>query len=206
VYSRVKICGITRPEDAEVAAAAGADAIGMVFYPPSARFLADPGLAAEIAAAAGPLVTKVALFVDARAEEVNAILSAVPVDLLQFHGAENCAECEQYRRPYIKAMRMREGLDPLAEMARYPSAQGFLLDSYMPGRPGGTGARFDWSRVPQAAAKPLILAGGLTVDNVASAVASTRPYGVDVSGGVEQAPGIKSQALIFAFVAKARSG
>ena len=202
---RVKICGITRPEDAEAALYAGADAIGMVFYQKSSRYVSDLGLAREIALSAGPFVTVVALVVDAQAEFIDTLLAAVPVDSLQFHGNETAAFCDQFKRPYIKALRMQEGLDATLEICRYPGATGFLLDAYKAGVPGGTGESFDWSRFPKGGHRSLILAGGLSPQNVAEAIRMTRPYAVDVSGGVEASPGIKDPNKIAAFIQKVRS-
>ena len=200
---RVKICGITRVEDALAAVAAGADAIGLVFYARSPRAV-DVEQARTILAALPPFVTSVGLFVNAERSELERILAQVPLDLLQFHGDESVAQCEGYARPYIKALRVKAGDDIAAEMARYPSAQGILLDTYVEGVPGGTGEAFDWSLVPRQASRPLILAGGLRPDNVAAAVAQVRPYAVDVSGGVEAGKGIKDAQKIGAFIRAAR--
>ena len=200
---RVKICGITRVEDALAAVAAGADAIGLVFYARSPRAV-DVEQARTILAALPPFVTSVGLFVNAERSELERILAQVPLDLLQFHGDESVAQCEGYGRPYIKALRVKAGDDIAAEMARYPSAQGILLDTYVEGVPGGTGEAFDWSLVPRQASRPLILAGGLRPDNVAAAVAQVRPYAVDVSGGVEAGKGIKDAQKIGAFIRAAR--
>lgn len=197
--TRVKICGITRPADGIEAARLGADAIGLVFYAPSPRAV-SVAQARAVCAALPPFVSVVGLFVDAPAAEVLAVLQAVPLDVLQFHGDEAPAYCAAFGRPYLKALRMRDGLDVAAEAQRYASAQGLLLDTYVPGEAGGTGQAFDWRRVPQDLNKPIILAGGLTPDNVAEAIRISRPYGVDVSGGVEQVKGIKSAAKMAAFM------
>jgi phosphoribosylanthranilate isomerase len=197
--TRVKICGITRPEDGIEAARLGADAIGLVFYAPSPRAV-GVAQAQAVCAALPPFVSVVGLFVDAPAAEVLEVLQAVPLDVLQFHGEEAPAYCAAFGRPYLKALRMRDGLDVAAEARRYADAQGLLLDTYVPGAAGGTGQSFDWQRVPQNLEKPIILAGGLTPDNVAEAITIARPYGVDVSGGVEQAKGIKSVAKMAAFM------
>ncbi len=202
--TRVKICGITREQDADFAAAAGADAIGLVFYPPSSRFVSDLVMARDIALAAGPLVTVVGLFVDAEPQEVDKVLATVPLNLMQFHGGEQNTECERFGRPFIKALRMKDKLDVDAVMASYPSASGFLLDTYVSGSPGGTGQVFDWERVPSLPVKPIILAGGLDENNVHKAVQVASPYGVDVSGGVEAQPGIKSHEKINAFIKRAK--
>lgn len=200
---RVKICGITRVEDALAAAAAGADAIGLVFYAKSPRAV-DIEQARAILAALPPFVTTVGLFVDAERNELERILASVPLDLLQFHGDESVQQCEAFGRPYIKALRVKAGDDIAAQVARYPSAQGILLDAYVEGVPGGTGEAFDWSLIPQALSKPLILAGGLRPDSVAEAVSRVRPYAVDVSGGVEASKGVKDVGKIGAFIRAAR--
>lgn len=200
---RVKICGITRVEDALAAAKAGADAIGLVFYAKSPRAV-DIEQAREILAVLPPFVTSVGLFVDAERSELERILASVPLDLLQFHGDESVQQCEAFGRPYIKALRVKAGDDIAAQVARYPSAQGILLDAYVEGVPGGTGEAFDWSLIPQALSKPLILAGGLRPDNVAEAVSRVRPYAVDVSGGVEASKGVKDVEKVGAFIRAAR--
>jgi len=197
--TRVKICGITRPEDGRSAAQAGADAIGLVFYDRSPRFV-DVGRAQAICAQLPPFVSVVALFVNATRERVSEVLEAVPVDLLQFHGAESAQECEGFGRPYIKAVAMQAGVDPRPLMQTHPRASGFLLDAYQPDTHGGGGVVFDWRSVPERMDRPAVLAGGLTPDNVAQAVALTRPYAVDVSSGVEVAKGIKSADKIEAFM------
>ncbi|MFK0087668.1 phosphoribosylanthranilate isomerase [Pseudomonas sp. NPDC090755] len=196
---RSKICGITRIEDALAAAEAGADAIGLVFYAKSPRAV-DVRQAREIVRALPPFVTTVGLFVNASRCELNEILEVVPLDLLQFHGDETPADCEGYHRPWIKALRVRPGDDLEAACTLYSGARGILLDTYVAGVPGGTGEAFDWSLVPEKLSKPIILAGGLSADNVAAAIAQVRPYAVDVSGGVEQAKGIKDAARIEAFI------
>ena len=198
-----KICGITRIEDALAAVAAGADAIGLVFYAKSPRAV-NVQQARAIIAALPPFVTSVGLFVNASRCELGEILDAVPLDLLQFHGDESAADCEGYHRPYIKALRVKAGDDIAAACLAYPRASGILLDTYVEGVPGGTGEAFDWSLVPQGLNKPIILAGGLTQDNVAAAIARVRPYAVDVSGGVEQGKGIKDPAKIQAFMQAVR--
>ncbi|CAI8950763.1 MULTISPECIES: phosphoribosylanthranilate isomerase [Pseudomonas] len=196
---RSKICGITRIEDALAAVEAGADAIGFVFYAKSPRAVSAQQ-ARAIIRALPPFVTTVGLFVNASRCELGEILDAVPLDLLQFHGDESAQECEGWHRPYIKALRVKAGDDIAAAVDAYPSASGVLLDTYVEGVPGGTGEAFDWSLIPQQLSKPLILAGGLTPDNVADAVARVKPYAVDVSGGVEASKGIKDHAKIRAFI------
>lgn len=197
--ARIKICGITRIEDALAAAAAGADAIGLVFYAPSPRAVL-PAQAATILAALPPFITTVGLFVDADAAYVREVLRQVPLDLLQFHGDEDAAYCEQFERPYLKAVRVRADQDLATVAAAWPSASGILLDSYKPGVPGGTGEVFDWALVPAERRWNLVLAGGLSADNVAQAITEVQPWAVDVSGGVEAAKGIKDIEKINAFV------
>lgn len=184
---------------------AGADAIGLVFYEPSPRYVSI-AQAGSIALAVGPFVTVVGLFVDATPGMVNKALAQVPLHVLQFHGDESPAYCEAFQRPYMKAIRMRPELDVEAAIASYPSASAILLDAYRPGVPGGTGESFDWQRVPQHSTKPIVLAGGLTPSNVAQAIAQTRVYGVDVSGGVEIAPGKKDANKVNDFIINASNG
>lgn len=197
--TRVKICGITRPEDGAWAGACGADAIGLVFYPPSPRAV-DAVQARRIVAALPPFVSVVALFVDPEPQWVRQVLAALPVDLLQFHGDESPEACEAYGRPYLKAVAMREGVNLPAVAHRYRSARGLLLDSFHEGLRGGTGVTFDWSRVPRELGLPVVLAGGLDPGNVAEAVRAVRPYAVDVSGGVEVSKGVKDPARVRAFI------
>lgn len=200
---RSKICGITRVEDALTAVEAGADAIGLVFYAKSPRAVSvEQALA--IVRALPPFVTCVGLFVDMPREALRAVLQQVPLDLLQFHGDESPADCEGYARPYIKALRVRPGEDVAALMAPYAGARGILLDTFVEGVPGGTGAAFDWSLVPQDSGRPIVLAGGLDAGNVAAAIRQVRPYAVDVSGGVEASKGIKDAGKIHAFVQAVR--
>lgn len=202
--TRVKICGITRVEDGLAAARAGADAIGLVFYARSPRAV-SAAQARTIVRALPPFVTTVGLFVDAAAEDVRHVLQAVPLDLLQFHGDESPEQCRIYGRPYLKALRMREGVDVAATARTYGDAAGLLVDTYVEGVAGGTGLAFEWSRLPHDLARPVILAGGLTPDNVAAAVVQVRPWAVDVSGGVEAAPGLKDAAKIAAFIRGVKS-
>ena len=201
---RSKICGITCIDDALAAVAAGADAVGFVFYAKSPRAVTVLQ-ARAIIAALPPFVTSVGLFVNASACELNETLDAVPLDLLQFHGDETPEQCEGYHRPFIKALRVKAGDDIAQACARYSNASGILLDAYVEGVPGGTGEVFDWSLIPQRLSKPIILAGGLSANNVAQAIAQVRPYAVDVSGGVEKSKGIKDHAKIRAFMQAVRT-
>lgn len=199
--TRIKVCGLTDPANARAVEACGVDAIGLVFYEPSPRAVTlDQAVA--IAAQLGPLTHRVGLFVNAAAAEVRATLARVGLTVLQFHGDETADYCGSFGLPYFKALRMKPGLDVMAAMARYQDASGFLLDAYRPGVPGGTGEQFDWARVPQNSQRPVLLAGGLTPANVAQALAVTRVYGVDVSGGVESAPGVKNIDMVQAMVAQ----
>ncbi len=200
---RIKICGITRSEDALAAVTAGADAIGLVFYPPSPRNVSIDQ-AATIAADLPPFVTTVGLFVNAEADWISQVVREVGIDLIQFHGDECADYCSSHDRPWIRALRMKEGLNLGEQMAVFANARGVLLDAYRPGIPGGTGETFDWSRIPATLTQPIILAGGLRPDNVADAVRQVKPYAVDVSGGVESSPGIKDADKIHRFVAQAR--
>lgn len=205
--TRTKICGITRPEDGIAAAQAGADAIGLVFYPKSPRAVTIEQ-AAEICAALPPFVTTVGLFVDAEHFAIDDVLHGVPIDLLQFHGSETPAQCEAFDTPYIKAIRMSEEADVVDAASHYGSARGLLVDAYSPTETGGTGETFDWERVSPATLgdleTPIILAGGLHPGNVAEAVAVVKPYAVDVSSGVEASKGIKDAAKITAFMQAVR--
>ncbi|WP_200332853.1 phosphoribosylanthranilate isomerase [Thiocystis violacea] len=203
--TRVKICGLTRATDVEAAVTAGVDAVGFVLYPPSPRAVTLEQ-AAALCAVLPPFVTAVGLFVDAAPAAVEAALNQVPLDLLQFHGDEEPDQCSGFGRRWIKALRMRPGIDLNAERQRYAGADGLLLDTFQPGQAGGTGQRFDWARVPAELAPDIVLAGGLNASNVAQAIGSVRPYGVDVSGGVEVAKGIKDAKLIFAFMQGVRDG
>lgn len=203
--TRVKICGLTRSEDVGAAVAAGADAIGLVFYPPSPRAM-TPRRAQDIIAGLPPFVTVVGLFVDERRERIAAILESVRIDLLQFHGDESPVACAGYERPWIKAVRMRQDVDLEAVRARYRGASALLLDTYRPGVPGGTGNRFEWHRIPPAMRGDIILAGGLTPETVEQAVRQVRPYAVDVSGGVERSKGIKDADKIVAFMRGVKRG
>ena len=200
----VKICGITRPEDALAAARAGAHAIGLMFYAKSPRHV-TPARAAEIIRVLPPFVTTVGLFVDATAEEVRAALAEAPVGLLQFHGDETPEFCRQFRRPYVKAVRVKAGVDLLQYAQDYHDAKALLLDAYVEGLHGGSGAAFDWSLIPRGLPLPVILSGGLTPENVTEAVRRVRPSAVDVSSGVESAKGIKDAQKIAAFIKGVRN-
>jgi phosphoribosylanthranilate isomerase len=202
--TRVKICGITRPEDALAAAHAGADAIGLVFYAKSPRNVALDQ-AASIARALPPFVTSVALFVNPQAEEVTAVLQRVRPDVLQFHGEEAPEFCRSFGVPYLKAVRVRQETDLLQSAALYSDAQGLLLDAWSEAAHGGTGERFDWELIPADLPKLPILAGGLTPANVRVAIETVQPWAVDVSSGVETAKGIKDAALIAAFMKEVRN-
>ena len=197
--TRVKICGITRRQDAMAAVESGADAIGLVCYPGSPRFV-SPARAREIACAVPPFVTVTGLFVNASDAAVREVLAAVPLGLLQFHGQETNSECNCFGLPFIKSVPMRPGFDSVAMMESYPDAAGFLLDAWQPDTHGGGGSTFDWDAVPGYTRKPMILAGGLTPENVAAAIRAVRPYAVDVSSGVESSSGIKSAERINAFM------
>ena len=200
IRTRIKICGITRPEDALAAAEAGADAIGLVFYDKSPRAV-TVAQAQAIVNVLPPFVTRVGLFVDASQAELDAVLDQVELDVVQFHGNETLAQCESVGKEYMKAVRVRETADIIAALERYPTASALLLDAYHPTKPGGTGETFDWDKIPSNLSKPVILAGGLTSDNVGQAIATVSPYAVDVSGGVEASKGIKCRDKIAAFIA-----
>jgi phosphoribosylanthranilate isomerase len=201
--TRIKICGITRVEDALVAADAGADAIGLVFYPPSPRNVTVPQ-AREIAVSLAPFVSVVALFVNATPLLVDTVIAQVRPALLQFHGDETPQECTRYYHPYIRAARMREGLDLLNYASRFSTSQALVLDADQPGY-GGGGEVFDWSRIPANVALPLVLSGGLHAANVTPAIRRVRPWAVDVSSGVEASKGIKSAQRIAEFIAAVRA-
>jgi phosphoribosylanthranilate isomerase len=205
VAVRIKICGITRAEDGRQAAALGADAIGLVFYPKSPRNVSLEAARAVIAALP-PFVTVVALFVDPAREVVEEVLAGCAIDVLQFHGEEPADFCRSFSRPYLKAVRMRAGFDLSACADDYHDARGLLVDAYVEGVAGGTGQRFDWSLLPEDLPLPLILSGGLDSHNICDAVRQVRPAAVDVSSGVEQSKGIKDVALMAAFIKGARDG
>jgi phosphoribosylanthranilate isomerase len=201
--TRVKICGITRPGDAVAAAEAGADAIGLVFYPPSPRYLSVER-AREIRDALPPFVQAVALFVNADAAHIAQVIGRVHPALLQFHGEETPAFCGQFGVPYLKACRVAQGIDLLEYLRPFSAASGWLLDAHVE-EYGGVGASFDWSRVPPRLERPLVLSGGLSKDNVGAAVKRVKPWAVDVSSGVESAKGIKDAGRIAAFIAEVRN-
>ena len=201
--TRVKICGITRVQDAQAACEAGADAIGLIFYPPSPRYVTH-AQARALRDVLPPFVTPVALFVDPSREEVERVLGEVRPGALQFHGDETPEFCERFGLPYLKACRIREGVDLLEYLRPYKGASGWLADTFVEAY-GGVGETFDWSLVPHQRPRPLILSGGLTSDNVRDAIRRVQPWGVDVSSGVESAKGIKDAAKIAAFIAEVRN-
>jgi len=197
--TRVKICGFTSAQQAAYAAHAGADAIGLVFFPPSPRHVSI-AQAQEIVTALPAFTSVVALFVDASEEQINQILQQVPIDLLQFHGNESAQQCRLYNKPYLKAIRMQADTDVTALATEYHDASGLLLDAYHPKAQGGTGHQFDWDLIPTRCALPIILAGGLDAHNAAAAIQQVHPYALDVSSGVESSKGIKDNNKIAAFL------
>jgi phosphoribosylanthranilate isomerase len=199
----VKICGITRAEDALFAAREGAHAIGLVFYKPSPRYI-DPDAAAAVVRALPPFVTPVGLFVNASEHEVREIAARAHIQLLQFHGDESPDFCERFDLPYMKAVRVRPGVDLLQYACDFHSARALLLDAYQEGLHGGTGATFDWALIPPSLPLPVVLSGGLNPDNVRDAVRAVKPWAVDVSSGVEAGKGIKDAAKIAAFISGVR--
>lgn len=201
--TRVKICGISEAAHARVAAEAGADAIGLVFYRESPRYVATQA-AAAIAAALPPYVTAVGLFVNESEAGVREILDAVELDLLQFQGDESPDFCASFRRPYVRAVRMEAGTDLLEYSGRFSRARALLLDAHVPGQRGGTGETFDWAGFPRDFPLPLILSGGLTAQNVGRAIRETRPWAVDVSSGVERSRGVKDPGKIIEFIRSVR--
>ena len=202
--TRIKICGVTRAQDAQACAASGADAIGLVFYPRSSRAV-TVHQAADIVAAVPPFVSVVALFVDEPIGSIERIISTLPIDVIQFHGDESAEFCHQFGRPWIKALRVRPGLDVVEECQRFSKARGVLLDSWQADVPGGTGKTFDWRLATQALCVPVVLAGGLTHDNVGEGMRALHPAAVDVSGGVEVSPGLKDAKKIRQFIAAVRA-
>ncbi len=201
--TRIKICGITREQDLHAAAECGADAIGLVFYKKSPRHVSLLR-AAELARAVPPFLTVVGLFVNPTAEFVREVLSQVPLDVLQFHGEESPEFCGQFGHHYLKAIRVRHGVDLLQCASLYADAQGLLLDAYVEGMQGGTGESFDWALIPHDLPLPVVLSGGLHAGNVAAAIRQVRPYAVDVSSGVEAAKGIKDATKVAAFIREVR--
>ncbi|MCL2636339.1 MAG: phosphoribosylanthranilate isomerase [Betaproteobacteria bacterium] len=200
--TRIKICGLTREADVEAAVTAGVDAIGFVFYPASPRYV-TPQRAAELARRIPPFVATVGLFVNAPAADVLAACAAVPLNLLQFHGDEDAAYCRQFSRPWLRAARVRPGLDLVEFALSFPDARGLLLDAFVDGY-GGGGHVFDWTLIPPGLPGFLLLSGGLTAANVGDAIRRARPAAVDVSSGVEASKGIKDRDKIAAFVAAVR--
>lgn len=197
--TRVKICGITRQEDAMAAVAAGCDAIGLVFYRSSPRYV-SPEKAARIVASLPPFISVVGLFVDAEPDELLQVMQQVRLDLLQFHGNEPPEACERFGMPYMKAIRVKSDTNLLQYAEQFKHAQALLLDAFIEGVPGGTGQVFDWKIIPKTLPLPVVLAGGLSPDNVVQAIGQVQPYAVDVSGGVELNKGIKDAAKIAAFM------
>lgn len=201
---RIKICGITRVEDALAAAQLGAHAIGLVFFAGSPRAV-TPQQARDIIAALPPFVVPVGLFVNADVQAVRATIAAAPVQLLQFHGDETPHYCAGFGLPYLRAVRVRPGVDLLQYAREFHAARGLLLDAYVDGVHGGTGATFDWSLIPRDLPVPVVLSGGLHAENVTEAVRRVRPWAVDVSSGVESAKGIKDVRKMAAFMTGVRN-
>ena len=201
--TRIKICGLTREADLDAAVAAGADAIGLVLYERSPRYV-NVARAAELARRLPPFVLPVCLFVNASAELVDAVLQAIPNALLQFHGDETPQQCAAAQRPFLRAARVSPGVDLLDFARQYPHAQGLLLDAHVEGY-GGGGKVFDWSLIPPALPAPVVLSGGLSAANVTDGVLRVRPWAVDVSSGVEAAKGIKDAALMHRFCEAVRA-
>ena len=202
--TRIKICGVTRAQDARSSAASGADAIGLVFYAGSSRAV-TVDQAIDIVSAVPPFVSVVALFVNEPMANIERVLSAMPIDVIQFHGDESPSFCEQFGRPWVKALRMKAGVDIAEECRRFSNARGVLLDSWQEGVAGGTGKTFDWRLAKKALPLPVVLAGGLDSDNVGDGIRALRPAAVDVSGGVEISPGIKDSDKIEQFIAAVRT-
>ena len=202
--TRVKICGITSVADGLAAARQGADAVGLIFYRPSPR-LVPLERARDIAASLPPFVARVAVFVNPTGEEVRAVIRACRPDLLQFHGEETPEECRGFGVPYLRAARVRPGVDLLEFLSPFDDAAGWLLDAYRPDLYGGTGEAFDWGLIPQRLARPVVVSGGLEAHNVADAIRRIRPWAVDVSSGVESTKGVKDEQLIAEFIAGVRN-
>jgi phosphoribosylanthranilate isomerase len=201
--TRVKFCGFTHQDDVAQAVALGADALGFVFYGPSSRYV-SPEHAQTLTRSVPAFVTRVGLFVNEEAETVQRIFEIARLNLIQYHGEESPEFCDAIGLPYIKAFRVRKGMDLRTEMNRYPNASGFLLDAYVKGQPGGTGERFDWELIPQSHA-PIVLAGGLTPDNAKDAIDQVAPWALDVSGGIETKPGRKDPDKMARFMNACRN-
>jgi phosphoribosylanthranilate isomerase len=201
--TRVKFCGFTHQDDVAQAVALGADALGFVFYGPSSRYV-SPEHAQTLTRSVPAFVTRVGLFVNEEAETVQRIFELARLNLIQYHGEESPEFCDAIGLPYIKAFRVRKGMDLRTEMDRYPNASGFLLDAYVKGQPGGTGEGFDWELIPQSHA-PIILAGGLTPDNAKDAIDQVAPWALDVSGGIETKPGRKDPDKMARFMNACRN-
>lgn len=199
--TRVKVCGLTRYDDVQEACRLGVDAIGLVFYPPSPRAV-TVFQASEILRDVPPFVTVTALFVNPTEAEVYDVLKVLPIGLLQFHGDETPEFCQQFQRPFIKAIAMKDDIDFVELASNWSHSLGLLVDTYKPGMAGGTGETFDWQRLPETFAKPIILAGGLTINNVSDAIVCVRPWAVDVSGGVEVAKGMKDSQKMAQFISQ----
>jgi len=202
--TRIKVCGITREQDAMSAAQHGTDAVGFIFWRPSARYI-EPRQAGSIAAALPVFVSAVCVFVNPTPDEVGAVLECLPAATLQFHGEESPGFCEQFHRPYIKSARMRPTLDLVEYFAPYAGASAWLIDAFDERTYGGSGVPFDWNLLPDGLSRPWILSGGLTLDTVTAAVQRLHPWGVDVSSGVESEKGIKDASKIAAFIAGVRN-
>lgn len=202
--TRIKICGLKDPAHARLAAEEGADAVGLVFYPPSPRNV-EPAQAAAVSAALPPYVSAVGLFVDPAPEQVRDILARVHLDVLQFQGDESPDFCASFGLPWVRAVRMEEGVDLVECAKRFHGAKALLLDAHVAGIPGGTGVSFDWKAIPRHLPVPIILSGGLSPDNVARAVREVQPWAVDVSSGVESGRGTKDPRKIVEFIRSVRS-
>jgi len=200
---RVKFCGFTHQDDVAQAVALGADALGFVFYGPSSRYV-SPEHAKTLTRSVPAFVTRVGLFVNEEAETIQRIFEIAQLNLIQYHGEESPEFCDAVGLPYIKAFRVRKGMDLRTEMDRYPNASGFLLDAYVKGQPGGTGERFNWELIPHSHA-PIILAGGLTPDNAKDAIDQVAPWALDVSGGIETKPGRKDPDKMARFMNACRN-
>lgn len=204
MHTRVKICGITRIQDGLIASQLGADAIGLVFYPPSPRYVSVEQ-AADIVRAMPPFVSSVGLFVNPTEQEVFAVTKCMHLDLLQFHGDETPEFCSQFGLPYLKAVRVKPGIDLVQYALRFKSAKGLLLDAFVEGTHGGTGQGFDWSLIPNNLPLPVVLSGGLHPDNVEDGIRQVRPWAVDISSGVEASKGIKDVVKMTAFMQGVRN-